>query len=131
MNPYEEAELAAAAIADRTGVARHDVAVVLGSGWGDAAAELGAVVWEGPLTEVPGVPRPTVGGHKGRLVSVDAAGRAVLVFAGRSHLWYRFALTREGRPTVVGQDGFCDMTTSGITDLALVCSGFRPANQPT
>ena len=52
-------------------------------------------------------------------------------FAGRSHLWYRFALTREGRPTVVGQDGFCDTTTSGITDLALVCSGFRPANQPT
>ncbi len=52
-------------------------------------------------------------------------------FAGRSHLWYRFALTREGRPTVVGQEGFCDTTTSGITDLALVCSGFRPANQPT
>ena len=75
------------AIADRTGVARHDVAVVLGSGWGDAAAELGTVVWEGPLTDVPGVPRPTVGGHKGRLVSVDADGRAVLVFAGRSHLY--------------------------------------------
>lgn len=87
MNPYEEAELAAAAIADQTGIARHDVAVVLGSGWGEAAAELGTVVWEGPLTDVPGVPRPTVGGHKGRLVSVDADGRAVLVFAGRSHLY--------------------------------------------
>ena len=87
MNPYEEAEVAAAAIAELTGVARHDVAVVLGSGWGEAAAELGEVVWEGPLTEVPGVPRPTVGGHKGRLVSVDADGRAVLVFAGRSHLY--------------------------------------------
>jgi purine-nucleoside phosphorylase len=87
MNPYEEAEAAAATIAQLTGVARHDVAVVLGSGWGDAAAQLGDVVWEGPLTEVPGVPRPTVGGHKGRLVSVDAGGHRVLVFAGRSHLY--------------------------------------------
>ena len=97
MNPYEEAEVAAAAIVANAPVsARHDVAVVLGSGWGEAAAELGDVVWEGPLTEVPGVPRPTVGGHKGRLVSVDADGRAVLVFAGRSHLY-----EGHGVPTVV------------------------------
>jgi purine-nucleoside phosphorylase len=87
MNPYQDAETAAVAISSCTGVGRHDVAVVLGSGWGEAAAELGTVVWEGPLTDVPGVPRPTVGGHKGRLVSVDVAGRAVLVFAGRSHLY--------------------------------------------
>jgi purine-nucleoside phosphorylase len=87
MNPYAEAERAAATVAELTGVARHDIAVVLGSGWGDAAASLGEVVWDGPLTEVPGVPRPTVGGHKGRLVSVRASGRAVLVLAGRSHLY--------------------------------------------
>jgi purine-nucleoside phosphorylase len=87
MNPYDEAEAAAGVVASVTGVARHDVAVVLGSGWGEAAGDLGTVVWEGPLTEIPGVPRPTVGGHKGRLVSVDAGGRHVLVFAGRSHLY--------------------------------------------
>jgi hypothetical protein len=52
-------------------------------------------------------------------------------FAGRWHVWYRFALTREGRPMIIAQDGFCDTTTSGITDLALVCSGFRPASQPS
>ena len=86
-NPYEAAANAAAAVASLTGVPRHDVAVVLGSGWGDAAAQLGRVVWEGPLTEVPGIPQPTVGGHQGRLYSVDASGRAVLVFAGRSHLY--------------------------------------------
>lgn len=51
--------------------------------------------------------------------------------AGRWHFWYRFALTREGRPTLIAQEGFCDMTPSGITDVALVCSGFRPASQPT
>ena len=55
MNPYEAAERPRPRrSATLTGVERHDVAVVLGSGWGDAAAELGEVVWEGPLDEVPG-----------------------------------------------------------------------------
>jgi purine-nucleoside phosphorylase len=87
MNPYEEAERAAAAVGELTGVARHDAVIVLGSGWGAAAAELGEVMWDGPLTDVPGIPRPSVGGHKGRLVSVRAGGHAVLVLAGRSHLY--------------------------------------------
>lgn len=87
MNAYEAAEAAAAEIARLTGVERHDVAVVLGSGWGDAASELGSVVRERALSDVPGIPKPTVGGHKGRLVSVDAGGTRVLVLAGRSHLY--------------------------------------------
>src|SRR5262245_38830962 len=87
MDPYAEAERAATAIGERTGVARHDVAIVLGSGWGDATAALGDIVWDGPLTEVPGIPRPTVGGHAGRLLSLDVGGRAVLILAGRSHLY--------------------------------------------
>ena len=86
-DPFTQAEEAAAAVASMTGVERHDVAIVLGSGWGEAAADLGEVTWEGPLSDVPGVPKPTVGGHKGKLVSVDAGGRRVLVFAGRSHLY--------------------------------------------
>jgi purine-nucleoside phosphorylase len=87
MSPFDDAATAADAIGALTGVARHDVAVVLGSGWGDAAAQLGAVVWEGALADVPGVPAPTVGGHKGRLYSLDVAGRATLVLSGRSHLY--------------------------------------------
>src|SRR5262245_15116628 len=87
MNPYDEADAAAAAIGALTGVARHDAAVVLGSGWGDAAADLGSVVWEGALADVPGVPAPTVGGHKGRLYSLDVRGRPTLVLSGRSHLY--------------------------------------------
>jgi hypothetical protein len=51
-------------------------------------------------------------------------------FAGRSRIWYRFALQRDGSATVIDQEGFCDATRSGITDLALVCSGFRPAGAP-
>ncbi len=49
------------------------------------------------------------------------------VFAGRHHIWYRFALDREGRKTVIHQDGFCDVVGVQITDLSLLCSGFRPA----
>ena len=40
-DPFAVAELAAETIARRTGVARHDVALVLGSGWGGAADLLG------------------------------------------------------------------------------------------
>jgi purine-nucleoside phosphorylase len=87
MNPFEVAGTAAVAISELTGVERHDVAVVLGSGWGDAATELGSVLGEGALADIPGVPAPTVSGHKGRLYSVDVAGRAALVLAGRSHLY--------------------------------------------
>ena len=40
-DPFAVAELAAETIAARTGVPRHDVALVLGSGWGGAADLLG------------------------------------------------------------------------------------------
>ncbi len=78
---------AAAAIAEVTGVARHDVAVVLGSGWQDAAEGLGearAVVAAGSL---PGFPAPSVPGHRGEVRSVRVAGHDVLVLLGRVHLY--------------------------------------------
>jgi len=87
MDPYALAEQAAAVVAERTGVARHDVAIVLGSGWGDAAAAIGEVVSDGPLSDIPGLAQPTVRGHAGRLLSLGVDGLAVLVLAGRSHLY--------------------------------------------
>ena len=121
IDPYEEAAAAARAIAALTGVERHDVAVVLGSGWGDAAAELGDVVWEGPLTDVEGIPRPTVGGHKGRLASVDAGTRRVLVLAGRSHLY-------EGHPvhTVVHGVRAAILAGCGVVVLTNAAGGLDP-----
>ena len=121
MNPYEAATRAAAAVSTVTGVPRHDVAVVLGSGWGDAAAQLGRVVWEGPLTEVPGIPQPTVGGHQGRLYSVDADGRAVLVFAGRSHLYEGHAAH-----TVVHGVRTAVMAGCGVIVLTNAAGGLDP-----
>ena len=59
MTPYELADHAAAALAERTGVARHDVAVVLGSGWKPAADRFGEVTAEVALDELPGFPPST------------------------------------------------------------------------
>jgi purine-nucleoside phosphorylase len=79
------AEHAAAMIAERTGVARHDVAVVLGSGWAPAAAALGEPIAAIPMGELPGFTAPTALGHRGRVLSVSVAERRVLVLLGRIH----------------------------------------------
>ncbi|WP_026344135.1 purine-nucleoside phosphorylase [Nocardia sp. BMG111209] len=81
------AEQAAAAIAERTGVTRHRVAVVLGSGWQDAAAEIGAPTVSLPMAEVPGFGSPTAQGHQGTIHSVTVGGTPVLLLMGRRHLY--------------------------------------------
>lgn len=65
-----------------------DTAVVLGSGWGQAAELLGEVVVDLPADEVPGFRASAVAGHHGRLRVVrTAAGRRVLLVAARTHLY--------------------------------------------
>ncbi len=83
----EHAREAAAALALATGVARHDVAVVLGSGWVPAADLIGTTLADLPVTDLPYFAPPAVEGHAGRVRSVDADGTAVLVFLGRTHLY--------------------------------------------
>lgn len=78
---------AAAAIADRTGVASHDVAVVLGSGWRPAADLIGEPTHELPMGELPGFRAPTVVGHGGTIRSVLVGELRVLVMLGRTHLY--------------------------------------------
>src|SRR6478752_5110404 len=78
---------AAAVIVERTGVARHDVAVVLGSGWRPAADVIGAPAHEIAMAELPGFRPPTVDGHGGTIRSVRVGERQVLVLLGRTHLY--------------------------------------------
>ncbi|WP_133907827.1 purine-nucleoside phosphorylase [Actinophytocola oryzae] len=78
---------AAAAIAEQTGVASHDVAVVLGSGWRPAADEFGAAEFELPVADLPGFSAPTVAGHGGTLRSLRVADKRVLILLGRTHLY--------------------------------------------
>ena len=85
--PGVRAAEAAAAIAARSGIAMHDIAVVLGSGWAGAADELGSPIFEAAVDTIPHFAAPAVTGHSGRVRSVEIEGRRVLVFLGRTHLY--------------------------------------------
>jgi purine-nucleoside phosphorylase len=88
-----EPRSAAAAAADRikelTAVDRHDVALVLGSGWAGALDLLGETLAEVRQTDVPGFPPPGVQGHVGviRSVRIGDTDRRALFFGARTHLY--------------------------------------------
>lgn len=86
-DPPAAAAAAAAALARITGVARHDVALVLGSGWVPAADLIGTTVADLPVTDLPHFAPPAVEGHAGRVRSLDADGTRTLVFLGRTHYY--------------------------------------------
>ena len=86
-DPYQAARASAARLAELTRVPRHDVAVVLGSGWAPAADALGFADAEVPLSDLGGFPPPTVGGHSPVVRSLRAGDVRVLVFLGRVHLY--------------------------------------------
>lgn len=81
------ADRAAERLAALTGVRRHDALVVLGSGWGPAAAAFGEARATLPMTDLPGFVAPTAEGHRGTVASYDVGGVATLVLAGRTHLY--------------------------------------------
>ena len=87
VNPFDAAEASAARLAELTGQPRHDVAVVLGSGWAPAADALGPATAEVPLARLGGFPPPTVGGHSPTVRSLALGGVRALVFLGRVHLY--------------------------------------------
>lgn len=86
-----EAEAAAAAIADLTGVREHRAAVVLGSGWQRGAELIGEPKISVPMSQIPGFRTPTAQGHRGHIASVDVAGTPVLLMMGRNHLYEGYA----------------------------------------
>jgi purine-nucleoside phosphorylase len=86
-DPFATAAASAAALAQRTGQARHDIAVVLGSGWAPAADALGPADAEVPLAELGGFPEPRVAGHVPAVRSVRLGNHRALVFLGRVHLY--------------------------------------------
>jgi purine-nucleoside phosphorylase len=86
--PTAVAELAAAALAERTGVARHDIALTLGSGWGRAAQTIGRTVAVVPAEDVPGFSVSGVPGHPGTLTSIELEhGLHALVIGARTHFY--------------------------------------------
>ncbi len=86
--PAELAQRAAAVIADRTGVATHDIALTLGSGWAGAAELIGETVATIPAQEIPGFAASAVAGHSGSISSIRlASGHHALVLGARTHYY--------------------------------------------
>jgi purine-nucleoside phosphorylase len=124
--PFELARAAADHIAAATGVPRHDVALVLGSGWAGAADLIGETTAVLPAHEVPGFSPPAVEGHVGTIRSVlTADGKRALVLGARTHYY-------EGKGVRAVVHGVRTAAAAGCQILTLTngCGGLNPAWAP-
>jgi purine-nucleoside phosphorylase len=94
-------------LARRTGVERHDVLVILGTGLATAAEQLGATGPSIPLATLPFFPRYTATGHHAQGWSVPIADKMVLVFAGRCHAYEGIDLSEVVHPLRTGIAAGC------------------------
>jgi purine-nucleoside phosphorylase len=124
-HPYDAAEASATRLAERTGVDRHDVAIVLGSGWKPAADRMGEVVAEVPMTELGGFPEASVQGHGTTVRSIANGDRRILAFMGRVHLY-------EGHHPNVVAHGVRTAVRAGCRAIVLTnaAGGLRPGMRP-
>ncbi len=111
---------AAGALAQRTGIASHDVAIVLGSGWVPAVDVLGVASHDLAVSDLPGFLPPAVAGHAGRVRSLEVAGRRVLAFLGRTHLY-----ENRGVEPVVHGVRVAAAAGCGTVVLTNACGGLR------
>ncbi|GAB3538283.1 purine-nucleoside phosphorylase [Arthrobacter tecti] len=87
-DPFALARTAAEYIAQETSVPAHDIALVLGSGWGQAAELIGETTHTLQATDIPGFAAPAVAGHVGTIRSVlTPAGKRALVLGARAHYY--------------------------------------------
>jgi purine-nucleoside phosphorylase len=133
--PYALAEEAAVRLAELTGVARHDVALVLGSGWLPAADALdgagGANTTELDVTSLPGFAASAVQGHSGKIRSIRIPGqdgapdRHLLVFLSRTHYY-------EGRGVAAVVHGVRTAAAAGCRAIVLTngCGGLKETWTP-
>ncbi|WP_249138668.1 purine-nucleoside phosphorylase [Phycicoccus avicenniae] len=127
VDPFAVAEAAAAVIRERTGVERHDVALVLGSGWGQAGDLVGETLATIENTDVPGFAAAAVHGHTGtmRSVAIGDTGRRALVYGTRTHFY-------EGRGVRSVVHGVRTAAAAGCSAVVLTngCGGLRPEWTP-
>lgn len=126
-DPLAVADAAAHVIRQRTGAQRHDLALVLGSGWGTAGDLIGETHTEIANLDVPGFGAAVIAGHRGtmRSVAVGDTGRRALVFGTRTHYY-------EGRGVraVVHAIRVAAAAGCGTVVLTNGCGGLRPEWPP-
>ena len=127
VDPFAVASAAAEVIAHRTGTSHHDLALVLGSGWGQTADLIGRTVATIENADVPGFAAATVAGHTGVIRSVAIAGteRRALVFGTRTHFY-------EGRGVRPVVHAVRTAAAVGCKTIVLTngCGGINPAWTP-
>ena len=121
-DPFAVADAAAAVIRERTGVDRHDVALVLGSGWGLTGDLIGETMVTIENTDVPGFAKAAVAGHSGvmRSVAIGDSGRRALVYGSRTHYY-------EGRGVRAVVHGIRTAAAAGCRTAVITngCGGLR------
>jgi purine-nucleoside phosphorylase len=126
-DPFAVAEAAAAVIGERTGVERHDVALVLGSGWGQTGDRIGETLATIENTDVPGFGKAAVAGHSGQMrsVAIGDTGRRALVYGTRTHFY-------EGLGVRAVVHGVRTAAAAGCTTIVITngCGGLRPEWAP-
>ncbi len=124
-NPYELAAQAADKLAELTGVEQHDVALVLGSGWLPAVDALGEATAEIATTDLPGFSAAAVAGHSGKIRSIRAGDRNLLVFLSRTHYY-------EGRGVAAVVHGVRTAGKAGCRTIVLTngCGGLKETWTP-
>ena len=124
-DPHAAAAEAAAVLRERTGVESHDIALVMGSGWLPAVDALGEPTAEISTTDLPGFAPPAVAGHAGKIRSVRAGDRNLLVFLGRTHFY-------EGRGVRAVVHGVRTAAAAGCRTVVLTngCGGLKETWQP-
>jgi purine-nucleoside phosphorylase len=125
LSPYDLARQAAEKLAELSGVERHDVALVLGSGWLPAAEMLGETVAEIATTDLPGFSAAAVAGHSGKIRSVRVGDLKALVFLSRTHYY-------EGKGVAAVVHGVRTAAKAGCRTIVLTngCGGLKESWTP-
>lgn len=127
VDPFEVARDAARVIRERTGAEKHDVALVLGSGWGQTADLIGEVEATVDNTDVPGFGAAAVAGHSGQMrsIEIEGSGKRALVFGTRTHYY-------EGKGVRAVVHGMRTAAAAGCDTVVLTngCGGLRPEWAP-
>jgi len=123
---FDRAREAAKVLAARFDCPRHDLGVVLGSGWSHTLESLGEVIAEVSFDEIPGLGGDGVAGHVQKVSSVALPdGRRALVFGSRTHFY-------AGRDVQAVAHVVRTIAATGASTVVLTngCGGLDPDLQP-
>ena len=121
----EQAAEAADRLRELTGGERHDIALVMGSGWLPAVDALGEATAEIDTTDLPGFSAAAVAGHSGKIRSIRNGDRNLLVFLSRTHFY-------EGKGVAAVVHPIRTAAATGCSAIVLTngCGGLKEGWQP-